>query len=375
MQKVLMSTEANGGVLTYTIELASWLAGRGIGVIVASMGPLSGQQRTHLILRGVQLVEGNFRLEWMDEPWNDVRAAGHWLLELEREYHPSIIHLNGYAHAAVPFSAPVVVVAHSSVLSRWRAIHGEDAPGFERYRAEVTRGLRAASRVVATSHAMLQALLQHEPWLEREARRSGTRLTSGKLRVIENGLQRPNCRREDKQEFIFTTGRLGDAAKNFELLASIAPALAWPILVAGDRQQEDETAAFDASVLEVLGPAGAEQLARWLKATSIFAAPSLYEPFGLSILEAAAAGCALVLGDIPSLRELWGGASLLIDPRDPVAWHSALQSLLDDADSRHRLSLSAQARAQRYGNDRMGAAYVRLYEEVAKPIRRSRVEA
>ena len=39
---------------------------------------------------------------------------------------------------------------------------------------------------------------------------------------------------------------------------------------------------------------------------------ALYEPFGLAVLEAAQAGCALVLSDIPTFRELWDGAALFV---------------------------------------------------------------
>ena len=45
---------------------------------------------------------------------------------------------------------------------------------------------------------------------------------------------------------------------------------------------------------------------------AIYALPARYEPFGLSILEAALSGCALVIGDIPSLREIWADAALFV---------------------------------------------------------------
>ena len=61
-------------------------------------------------------------------------------------------------------------------------------------------------------------------------------------------------------------------------------------------------ACCNARPLGVLAPA---ELRRKLERAAIFAAPALYEPFGLGILEAAAAGCALVLGDIRfTAREL-----------------------------------------------------------------------
>ena len=48
--------------------------------------------------------------------------------------------------------------------------------------------------------------------------------------------------------------------------------------------------------------------------TAVFVSPALYEPFGLAVLEAAQAGCALVLSDIPTFRELWDGVALFVAP-------------------------------------------------------------
>ena len=73
------------------------------------------------------------------------------------------------------------------------------------------------------------------------------------------------------------------------------------------------------------------------------------------------AGCALVLGDIPSLRELWDGAARFVDPRDPASIHGALRELIDDSAQRDRLGRRAQQRAERYGAGAMSARYHELY--------------
>src|SRR5947199_312178 len=74
---------------------------------------------------------------------------------------------------------------------------------------------------------------------------------------------------------------------------------------------------------------------------AIFASPALYEPFGLTVLEAAAAGCALVLSDIPSFRELWSGAAVFVDPADSESLHRALRDL--SADDHQRVGLQRAA--------------------------------
>lgn len=79
------------------------------------------------------------------------------------------------------------------------------------------------------------------------------------------------------------------------------------------------------------------------------------------MLEAAAAGCALVLGDIPSLREHWDGAAEFVPPDDHDAL-VALQDLIDRPDERRAAAKRAIARAADFGIDRTAEAYLRIYE-------------
>ncbi len=376
--RILMTADGIGGVWTYVLELGGWLTSHGVEVTVASMGSsLKPEQRRALTTRNIRLEESTYRLEWMDEPWDDVRAAGEWLLALEARHRPDVIHLNGFAHGALPFKAPVVSVAHSSVESWWRAVYGCSAPqSYERYRQELRRGLRGAARIVAPTRAMLSALVEHEPWLQRELSRLAANSPWTRATVIENGIGPRDLNEEEKQPFVFCAGRLWDRAKNVTLLAKAAPTISWPIRCAGGAAQEGVRADVDVSSLDLLGELSLDQVKFWMQTAAVYAAPSIYEPFGLSILEAAAAGCALVLSDIPSLRELWAGACLFADPRDPEAWSCALRSLIAAPTLRRRLALGARARAQRYSAERMARAYLRTYENMtAERVRRTFVAA
>jgi glycosyltransferase involved in cell wall biosynthesis len=62
-----------------------------------------------------------------------------------------------------------------------------------------------------------------------------------------------------------------------------------------------------------------------------------------------------VLGDIASLREIWGDAALYVSPNDPKALQSALTRLIDDAPLRTRLARRARARALHFSAERMAA--------------------
>jgi glycosyltransferase involved in cell wall biosynthesis len=98
---------------------------------------------------------------------------------------------------------------------------------------------------------------------------------------------------------------------------------------------------------------------------SIYALPARYEPFGLSALEAALSGCALVLGDIPSLREVWGEAATYVDPDDADALTAAIARLASDDTLRDERARLARERGTRFGAAAMTERYLDLYRALA----------
>jgi glycogen(starch) synthase len=351
---VLMTADAVGGVWPYTVDLGAALVDRGVRVTVVVMGPPpSPRQRADAERRGIALLERSCRLEWMDDPWDDVARAGEWLLALERTLMPDVAHLNGYAHAALGWNAPAIVVAHSCVRSWWRAVHGCEPPAkWDRYRAEVTRGLRAARLVISPSAAMMRAL----------AEEYGVTVPG---RVIANGREcHGGIVSGPKEPIVLAAGRLWDDAKNIQALCASAPELSWPVYVAGDARAPEGREAAGIEHVRHLGRLPPSELAAWYARAAIYALPARYEPFGLSVLEAALAGCALVLGDIPSLRENWDGAAMFVPPDDRCELACALRGLIEDAPRRERLAVAATARATQFTVARMADAYLRAYEEV-----------
>ncbi len=348
-RKILMTADAVGGVWTYALELARSLESHGVEFLIATMGPRlsAAQKRDAARSKNVTLIESDLRLEWMDEPWAEVDHASAWLLQSAANFEPELVHLNGYAHAALPWSAPVLVVAHSCVFSWWRAVKGEKPPArYDQYRERVRAGLAAAGLVVAPTAAMLDSLEENYG--------GGWRGV-----VIPNGRESRSFRAEAKEHFIFSAGRFWDEAKNLVALEAAAAAADWQVCVAG-------SGGADGAVVR-LGNLAADEMASWLARAAIFCLPARYEPFGLAALEAALSGCALVLGDIESLREVWGDAALFVRPDDAEALASALQMLIADPARRQELAARAQTRAERYSLDRMAAGYLAIYSEFVRP--------
>ncbi len=352
IHRVLMTTDTIGGVWQYALELAEALASRGVDVALAAMGRPCDESQRRAARRSprVRLFEGPFKLEWMDEPWADVAAAGDWLLGLARSERPDIVHLNGYAHSGLPWEAPVLVVGHSCVFSWFRAVRGADPPSsWDRYRREVAAGLAAADGVTAPTRDMLAALRRH--YGRFRARRA-----------VPNGRRPAGFPPLAKEDFIVTAGRLWDEAKNITALEEIAADLDWPVFVAGDPQNPNANGGRVSLRRTVpLGILSPDELADWFGRASVFALPARYEPFGLSALEAALAGCALVLGDIPSLREVWGPAAVYVPPRRPDLLRLALERMIADRPGRERMARRARTRALRYTPERMAEGYAALY--------------
>jgi glycosyltransferase involved in cell wall biosynthesis len=311
--------------------------------------PLDEQQRTAVQqIANVTLFESAWKLEWMEEPWDDVAAAGAWLLDLEVLMRPDVVHLNGYAHGALPWRSPTLMVGHSCVFSWFTAVKGAAPPAdWERYRQEVRRGLHAAGLVTAPTAAMLTALRVHY---------GGFRAAP----AIYNGRRPTRFPPLAKQPYILTAGRVWDEAKNIAALARVAPQLSWPVFVAGE-ERHPAGGTVHLRAVRRLGRLAPAELAVWLGRAAIFALPARYEPFGLTVLEAGLAGCALVLGDIPSLREVWDGAAVFVPPDQADALAEALEHLSRDVRRRERLARRARARALRYTPVRMARAYAALY--------------
>jgi glycogen synthase len=350
---MLMTADSQGGVWTHALELAAALGHRGVEVVLATMGPpLDEHQRADADRIGIAVHQSDERVEWKPGAWEDVDRTGEWLLALADEIEPDLVQLNGYCHAALSWGRPVVVVAHSSVWTWWRAVHGGDPPAeWNEYRRRVIEGLGAADRVVAVSRSMLAAL-------------EGAYRPLPDAVVIPNGRDPGAMRPGRKQPFIFSAGRLWDEAKNLAALDRAAPQVPWPIHVAGEAHYPDGRTSRPRH-LSVLGRLPGPELGEWMERAAIFAAPARYEPFGLAALEAGLAGCALVLGDIPSLRELWGDAAVFVPPDDSYALGEALRELVADSTRRAQMARAARVRALSYDPDRMASAYLSLYGELA----------
>lgn len=358
--RLLMTADAVGGIWSYAIELARGLAGHGTRTILAVLGPApSEDQRAQaLTVPGLRLEHLAARLEWQLGAEADFHRSARWLTDLGRD--ADVVHLNGYAHAALPWDVPCVVAAHSCVASWWRAVHGTMPPRdtYGWYLEAVRAGLARADLVLVPTASFLAELEAcHGPIRAR--------------RVVANGVDPASFGPiRFKRAQVLAAGRVWDQAKNLATLDNAAATLDCPVLIAGD-QRSPEGAQIALRHATLVGALPSGVMRRMMAEAAIFASPARYEPFGLAVLEAALSECALVLGDIPTFRELWEGCASFVDPDDTDALAAAVRTYRERAGLRLLHGRRARRRAQGLTARRMVDGVLDAYRSVspAVPIR------
>jgi glycosyltransferase involved in cell wall biosynthesis len=116
----------------------------------------------------------------------------------------------------------------------------------------------------------------------------------------------------------------------------------------------------------LLGHISDEALAQLYRTCGVFCYPSLGEGFGLPVLEAMAAGAAVVTSNLSSLPEVGGDAVEYVDPYSPESIGDGLERVLSSAELRDQLASRAQARASRFSWDRTAADVLALLAQAAK---------
>jgi glycosyltransferase involved in cell wall biosynthesis len=299
-----------------------------------------------------------YRLEWMEVAARDIEESRRYLELLVEEVQPELLHLSQYCYGDIDVKIPKIVVAHSDVVSWWVAVHGkepEDTPWTRQYRQTVTQGLAGADVVVAPSRWMLDAVRKHYHEPARAA-------------VVYNGrtpeLFTPLAA---KESFVLSVGRVWDEGKHMRILCERE--LPTPVVLVGaEREPGRETAQKPAKLpgnVRLLGPKSQTEVRDLFAKAAVYVATSRYEPFGLSPLEAALSGCALVMNDNPVFRELWNDSALFFGRDDAEDLGRVIEQVLGDpellrdrAERAHRTALGRFTAAQ------MVEQYQSLYREI-----------
>ena len=343
--RILMTADAVGGVWGYATDLAAGLRDSGHEVTLAVVGP--SPRREQIVPSGVAMIDTGLPLDWLAENEDAILAAGSVLSQVAGDCRATLIHLNSPALAAGGgLRAPVVGVCHSCLATWWDAVHEEDLPPHLAWRRDIlARGYTACDRLIAPSRSFADA--------------TAARFHVSPI-VVPNGRSSLACMGGAKDAFVLTAGRLWDAGKNVQTLDRAANLMRGAVYAAGAPHGPDgASVALDAvESLGVLDPAAMQAA---LCQAAVFVSLALYEPFGLAVLEAAQAGCALVLSDITTFRELWSDAAVFVPAHDAASVAAVLDGLLDDPVEASRLGALARARAAQFTPEAMVAGTLAVY--------------
>ena len=350
IRRVLITTDAMGGVWTYSVELAGAMRAMGMEPVLAAMGPSPSLQQLAAAGR-TPVIDTGLPLDWLSDSADAVRQAGLALAQLADDVGADVVQLHSAALACdAVYSQPVVAVQHSCVATWWDAVRDEPLPQEFKWRKELVEcGLRLADAVVAPTKAFAAQTARTYPLRE--------------VQTVHNG-RTPFALPERKHgDSVLTLGRLWDAGKNVQTLDDAARLIRTPVEAIGPLNGPDGTVEFNHLVTS--GALDQSAIAERLAPRPVFVSSALYEPFGLSVLEAAQAGCPLVLSDIPTFRELWSDAAMFVPAKDAQRFADAIASLLNNPELRDAYGRAAKQRAAHYTPEATARRMLEIYEKLA----------
>ena len=118
------------------------------------------------------------------------------------------------------------------------------------------------------------------------------------------------------------------------------------------------------SCIAYLGQPDEETLVKIYNAADVLLAPSLYEGFGLTVLEAMACGTAVVTAKVTSIPEVAGDAAILTDPLDVDAITKAIQQLYDNPLYRKELVQKGLERVKQFTWEKTAERVANIYEQI-----------
>jgi glycosyltransferase involved in cell wall biosynthesis len=249
-------------------------------------------------------------------------------------------------HSPVPLVVTfhdLAILRHPETFNRWTRTYS---------RRTLPRVVRAAQRIIAVSEFTKRELLDLLDVREE------------KVRVIPNAVGPPFQANGDAAggDYVLAVSTL-EPRKNLPRLVEayrMAGLNGLELLVAGAPGWGGVRVEGDG--IRWLGEVGDDELARLYRGARCVAYVSLYEGFGLPVLEAMACGAPIVAGRNEASEEVAGSAAVLVDPLDPAAIAAGLAEAVDRRDELRDLGL---ARARAFDWAEVGRATVEVYREAA----------
>ncbi|MBY5522612.1 glycosyltransferase family 4 protein [Rhizobium leguminosarum] len=346
-----MTLDAVGGVWRYAMDLAAGLRCQGMEIVFAGLGPAPSAMQTAEAKALGQLVWLDAPLDWMAASRAEISAAPAEISRVARDYRVDLLHLNLPSQAAgIDTPLPVVVVSHSCVVTWFAAVRRTPVPPDWGWQRDANReGFDRANAVLSPSMSHANALQAVYGPVSR-------------LKVVHNA-SRVGSNQRPKKIFVFAAGRWWDEGKNGAVLDRAAAVMPLPVVMAGSCSGPNGQR-LHLNDADDRGPLTYPKTIALMQRAQIVVSPSVYEPFGLTALEAARCGAALVLSDTPTYRELWDDCALFFDPHEPQSLASACMRLSEDEQLRGEFVVRSLERSRGFSLERQAASMLETYAQL-----------
>jgi glycosyltransferase involved in cell wall biosynthesis len=281
---------------------------------------------------------------------------------------------------AVPVRAgcPCVVTIHDLIYAR---APGAFEPLYERYlKLMVPTAVRRARRVITDSAATRDDLLEFigpEP-----SRVAVVHLGVGDEYFVHEDrdeLERARQRLGLPSRFVLHVGAIERRKKLETLLVAVAPLLSSnlidEVVLAGEKGHGADDVHRTAVELGIhgrvryLGYVPQDLLPALYSLAQVLSLASVYEGFGMPVLEAMACGTPVVASNVSSLPEVVGDAALTVAPGDAVGLRQALERLLTDSRLQDEMRRRGLVRVREFSWERTAAGHLEVYRQVLNGVR------
>lgn len=281
-------------------------------------------------------------------------------LSLAKQKKYDVIH----CHFIVPGAPLAWFVSKRRKVPFLITCHGTDVPGHnpERFKLvhkiirPVWRKLAKSAQLIAPSNFLKKRIIES--------------CAAARVKIIPNGINLENFKPVSKTKSILMCSRMLKF-KGFqyaiEALRDIEPD--WQVNIIGEGpylQELKQMAQGLKAKINFLGwiDKSDERFYKFFNESSIFIFPSEAENFPTVLLEAMAAGTAIITSNAGGCPEVVGDAALLVEPRNPGQIREKLQELIDSEDLRKELSESAHRRASEFSWPNIAEKYIECYQQL-----------
>lgn len=244
---------------------------------------------------------------------------------------------------------------------------------------QVDYTLRHADRLMTISHTMRRDIAAYSG-IKEENITVVTPAAASCFRPIDDAVQAEVCQRFGlPRQFILSVGTL-EPRKNLKRLVQAYSALPdtlrrqWPLVCIGAKGWNDSAIIRDMQRLESrgelhrLGYVAQQDLPLITASAGLLAYPSLYEGFGMPVVEAMACGVPVLTSHNTAMHEITGDNAFLVEPSDVESIREALMQALEDSSTRRRLGAEGALRAARYDWQRSTGSLIATLGELSLSI-------